>query len=106
MKKSTIVYWTHFVLVTLAHVAAIALPVSLVWFILALDSAWQLKVILFCVAFFVSILGINHVTSKDSVCVLTTLENYYQKLEGDEIKGEYIPRYYKRVRSIFTRGNK
>ncbi len=103
MSRHKIVFWFHFFVVSLAHLAAIALPVSLIWFIIALDATWQLKTIISCVSFFVSVLGINHVTSKDSVCCLTTLENHYRKKEGCEQAGEYIPRYYRLISKKFSR---
>jgi hypothetical protein len=102
MIRSKIVFWFHFLIVTAAHLAAIALPISLIWFILALDATWQLKTTISCVSFFVSVLGINHVTSKDSVCVLTTLENYYRNKENKASAGEYIPRYYDIIRKVFS----
>jgi hypothetical protein len=106
MRKSNLVYWIHFLIVSMAHVAALALPISLMWFIVGLDAPWQLKTTISCVAFYVSVLGVNHVTSKDSICCLTTLENYYHQKEGSKTKGEYIPRYYSKIRSIFSRRKK
>lgn len=103
MKKHKIIFWFHFFIVSLAHLAAIALPISLIWFIIGLEATWQLKVTIGCMSFFMSVLGINHVTSKDSVCCLTTLENHYRKKEGAEASGEYIPRYYKLISKTFSR---
>lgn len=103
MKTSKKIYWLHFAILTIAHVAAIALPISLIWLILVLDTNWPLTVCLSCISFFMSVLGVNHVTQKDSVCCLTTLENYHLKKEGSEEVGEYIPRYYRKIRQIFRR---
>lgn len=50
--------------------------------------------------FFSSTYIINHITSVDGFCVLTSLENFYRKKEGLPAVGSFLPRFYRLCRRL------
>ncbi len=55
----------------------------------------------FAIIFFITVLGVNHLTNANSKCILTTLENGARVQEQKEEAGDFLPRYYRTIKGWF-----
>lgn len=93
-------FWLHFFFVTLSHFLVIVLAVATVNTFLKSNASLLDRLRRFAIVFFLTALGINHITSSSSKCVLTTLENEARVREGKEQVGDFLPRYYRKIREL------
>lgn len=96
---SNFYFWTHFVLVTLSHFLVVVLAISTVKQFFVSTAPLLDRGRRFAIVFFLTVLGVNHLTNASSKCVLTTLENQARVKEGKEEVGDFMPRYYKKIGS-------
>lgn len=88
-------FWTHFVLVTLSHLFVAVLAISTAKDFLRSKAPMLKKLRRLGVIFFLTVLGVNHLTNTNSKCIITTLENSARIIEGKEVVGDFLPRYYR-----------
>lgn len=88
-------FWTHFVLVTLSHFLVVVLAISTVKQFFSSTAPVLDRARRFAIVFFLTVLGVNHLTNTNSKCILTTLENEARAKEGKEVVGDFLPRFYK-----------
>lgn len=98
--SSTFWFITHFILVTLSHFLVLVLIVSM--FVNFFKSSASLldRLRRFAIIFFITALGVNHITNANSKCILTTLENDAREKEGKELVGDFLPRYYEIIKRM------
>lgn len=89
-------FWTHFVLVTLSHFLVVILAISTIRQFANSTAPLLDRARRFAIVFFLTVLGVNHLTNTSSKCILTTLENEARAKEGKEAVGDFLPRYYKK----------
>jgi hypothetical protein len=99
--SSTFFFWTHFVLVTLSHFLVLVLAVSMVTNFVKSNASLLDRLRRFAMIFFITVLGVNHLTSSKSECILTTMENRARVVEGKAPVGEFLPRYYRKIEELF-----
>lgn len=87
-------FWTHFVLVTVSHFLVLVLAVSTVVNFCKSNATLLDRARRFAIVFFITVLGVNHITSSRSQCILTTLESKARVREGREAVKDFLPRYY------------
>lgn len=88
-------FWCHFVLVTISHLLVIVLAVSMVTNFIRSTAPLLDRARRFAIIFFLTVLGVNHLTNANSKCILTTFENEARAREGKELVGDFLPRYYR-----------
>lgn len=88
-------FWTHFVLVTLSHFLVVILTISTIRQFCNSTAPLLDRGRRFAIVFFITVLGVNHLTNTSSKCILTTLENEARVKEGKEQVGDFLPRFYK-----------
>lgn len=93
--SSSFWFWTHFVLVTLSHILVVILAISTIKQFFASTAPFLDRARRFAIVFFLTVLGVNHLTNTNSKCILTTLENQARVKEGKDQVGDFMPRYYK-----------
>jgi hypothetical protein len=91
-------FWLHFFFVTLSHFFVVILAISMVTNFITSNASLLDRLRRFAIIFFLTALGINHITSTNSKCVLTTLENNARKKEGLAEVGDFLPRYYETIK--------
>lgn len=92
--SSQFYFWTHFFFVTVSHFLVLVLGYSMVFNFIRSDAKLIDRLRRFAIIFFLTVVGVNHVTNVSSKCILTTLENEARVKEGKEPVGEFLPRYY------------
>jgi hypothetical protein len=95
MMSSNFYFWTHFVLVTLSHILVVVLTISTISNFFKSSAPFLDRGRRFAIVFFLTVLGVNHLTNTNSKCVLTTLENEARVQEGKSEVGDFLPRYYR-----------
>lgn len=90
----------HFFFVTLSHFLVVILACSMVVNFYKSQASLLDRLRRFAIIFFLTALGINHITSTNSKCILTTLENGARVREGKEEVGDFLPRYYETLRRL------
>jgi hypothetical protein len=90
----------HFAFVTLSHFLVIVLAISTVVNFFTSNASLLDRGRRFAIVFFMTALGINHITSTNSKCILTTLENEARVREKREEVGDFLPRYYQTIKRI------
>jgi hypothetical protein len=98
---SSFFFWSHFVLVTLSHFLVVVLAISLVVNFVKSNASLLDRLRRFAIVFFLTVLGVNHITSSQSQCILTTLESKARIAEGLEPVKDFLPRYYDTIAGIF-----
>lgn len=93
--SSSFWFWTHFVLVTISHFLVVILTISTIKQFFSSTAPFLDRARRFSIVFFLTVLGVNHLTNSSSKCVLTTLENQARVREGKVPVGEFMPRFYK-----------
>jgi hypothetical protein len=88
-------FWTHFFFVTLSHFFVVVLAISTIKQFFNSTAPLLDRARRFSIVFFLTVLGVNHLTNTNSKCILTTLENEARAKEGKEPVGDFMPRYYK-----------
>jgi hypothetical protein len=83
-------FWSHF----LVGVLAVSTVVNFV----KSNASLLDRLRRFAIVFFLAVFGVNHITSSNSKCILTTIENGARKKEGKEELGDFLPRYYETLR--------
>ena len=91
-------FWSHFILVTLSHLLVVVLVISTVRNFIVSEAPLLDRGRRFAIVFFLTVLGVNHLTNANSKCILTTLENAARVSEGKAEVGDFLPRYYKSIR--------
>lgn len=99
--SSNFYFWLHFILVTISHFLVIVLAISTVANFLRSNAPLLDRGRRFAIIFFLTVLGVNHLTNTSSKCLLTTLENEARVKEGKEQVGDFMPRYYCRIGRLF-----
>jgi hypothetical protein len=99
--SSSFYFWTHFVLVTISHFLVVVLAISTVMNFIRSTAPLLDRGRRFAIIFFLTVLGVNHLTNTSSKCLLTTLENEARAKEGKEQVGDFMPRYYKSIGKWF-----
>jgi hypothetical protein len=90
----------HFFFVTLSHFLVLVLAISTVTNFIKSNADILDRLRRFAIIFFITALGINHITSTSSKCILTTLENGARVKEGKQEVGDFLPRYYETLRKL------
>jgi hypothetical protein len=103
MKKIALIFWVHFAVATLSHLAGLAIACGLVALVATSVLDIWLKAMMLGLVFFVIMYCVNHITNPSGFCVLTDIENFYRRKEGITEVGPFTPRYYKQLRKMFTR---
>lgn len=93
--SSSFWFWTHFILVTLSHFLVVILAISTIRQFCNSTAPLLDRGRRFAIVFFITVLGVNHLTNTSSKCILTTLENEARVKEGKEQVGDFLPRFYK-----------
>lgn len=91
-------FWLHFFFVTLSHFLVVVLGISMVTNFIKSQASLIDRLRRFAIIFFLTALGINHITSTNSKCILTTLENNARIKESKAEVGEFLPRYYETIK--------
>jgi hypothetical protein len=94
-------FWLHFAFVTLSHFLVVVLAISTIRNFIVSEASLLDRGRRFAIVFFLTVLGVNHLTNTSSKCVLTTLENEARAKEGKELVGDFMPRYYKEIGTWF-----
>jgi hypothetical protein len=94
-------FWLHFAFVTISHFLVVVLAISTVKQFFNSTAPLIDRGRRFAIVFFLTVLGVNHLTNTSSKCVLTTLENEARAKEGKELVGDFMPRYYKRIGELW-----
>ena len=98
------IYWAYFIVAAASHIFVILMIGGTVSLAISTPVlGFWLKGMLFGIAFYSSMYAINHITNKDSFCVLTDLENHYRKQGRMPIVKEFTPRFYSHCRIIIHR---
>ena len=90
----------HFAFVTLSHFLVLILAISTVVNFCKSNASLLDRSRRFAIVFFLTTLGVNHITSSSSACVLTTLENAARVREGKGSVGDFLPRYYVQFKEL------
>lgn len=98
--SSSFWFWLHFTLVTMSHFLVGVLAVSTVVNFIKSNASLLDRLRRFAIIFFIAVFGVNHVTSANSKCILTTLENGARVREGKPEQGDFLPRYYQKIREL------
>lgn len=93
-------FWLHFFFVTVSHFLVVILAISTVVNFFKSNASLLDRSRRFAIVFFLTALGVNHITSSSSKCILTTLENDARTREGKEEVGDFLPRYYVKFKEI------
>jgi hypothetical protein len=93
-------FWTHFFFVTLSHFLVVILAISMVTNFIKSNASLIDRLRRFAIVFFLTALGINHITNASSKCILSTLENEARAREGKEVVGDFLPRYYRKLKEL------
>jgi len=93
-------FYIHFFFVTLSHFLVIILAISTVVNFCKSNAALLDRGRRFAIVFFLTALGVNHITSSSSKCILTTLENGARVREGKVEVGDFLPRYYEAFKRV------
>jgi hypothetical protein len=99
--SSTFWFVTHFVLVTVSHLLVVVLAMSMVVNFFKSSAPLLDRLRRFAIIFFITCLGVNHITNANSRCILTTLENAARVREGKAEVGDFLPRYYETIKHLF-----
>lgn len=99
--SSNFYFWLHFVFVTISHFLVVVLAISTVKQFFASTAPLIDRGRRFAIVFFLTVLGVNHLTNTSSKCLLTTLENEARVKEGKEQIGDFMPRYYRTIGRFF-----
>jgi hypothetical protein len=81
--------------VTISHFLVGVLAVSMVLNFVRSSAPILDRLRRFAIIFFLTVLGVNHLTNTNSKCLLTTLENEARAKEGKEAVGDFMPRFYR-----------
>ncbi len=92
--NSEIFFWTHFALVTVSHFFVGVLAVYTVHHFFRSNRSLLDRLAKVAIIFFLTVLGVNHITSSRSPCILTTLESKARVKEGKSPVKDFLPRYY------------
>lgn len=93
-------FWLHFFFVTISHFLVIILAISTVVNFFKSTASLLDRSRRFAIVFFLTTLGVNHITSSSSKCILTTLENSSRVREGKVEVGDFLPRYYVKFKEL------
>lgn len=93
-------FWLHFFFVTISHFLVIVLAISTVVNFFKSSASLLDRGRRFAIIFFLTVLGVNHITSTNSKCILTTLENNARVREGIKEAGDFLPRYYVKFKEL------
>lgn len=97
------VFWLHFAVAVASHICVVLIICGSVALVFETEGlSFWIKGLLFGITFYSAMYAINHVTNKDGFCVLTDLENYYRAKAEMPLVKEFMPRFYKRCRAIYT----
>lgn len=98
--SSSFWFMSHFLFVTLSHFLVILLTISTVVTFCKSSASFLDRARRFSIVFFLTVLGVNHITSTNSKCILTTLENSARVREGQKELGDFLPRYYETIKGF------
>ena len=99
---SNFFFVTHFCLVTVSHFLVGVLAVSTVVNFFKSNASLLDRLRRFSIIFFLAVLGVNHITSSRSQCILTTLESKALVKEGKSPVKDFLPRYYETIAKIWS----
>lgn len=99
--NSTFFFVLHFILVTLSHFLVGVLAVSTVVNFFKSNATLLDRLRRFSIIFFLTVMGVNHITSSRSQCILTTLESKARVKEGKTPVKDFLPRYYDTIAGVF-----
>lgn len=103
MKKSSVVFWLHFLVALSSHIFAVVMPIGMLRLIISNNTLdFWVKGLFMGTAFFATMYGVNHVTNSEGFCFLTDLENLYRKGEGLNMAPKrFVPRFYAKCKEIY-----
>ena len=102
MKKSTAVFWVHWTVALLSHLAFIAILGGLINLLIgAVGLTFWVKALLFGITFFCAMYCSNHITNPEGFCVLTDVENALREKENLPQVGPFTPRFYNKTKEMY-----
>lgn len=93
-------FWTHFILVTLSHFLVGVLVITTIRNFYTSDAKILDRLRRIAIVFFIAVFGVNHITSSNSQCILTTLESKARIKEGKNPVNDFLPRYYDKIAGL------
>ncbi len=100
-KLISLIYWTHWLVAAASHVFGVFIVGGAITLVSSAPSlGFWIKGMLLGITFYCAMYAANHLTNKDSFCILTDLENHYRKRAGLSTVGEFTPRFYFQCRLI------